>query len=275
MSTVPNTRDSSTTPTITGLNVLDDPISWESAGFSVTSGGSDSHGYPSIRLGGFTIRLLGRGSTDGGISGWSLFPHDPTLHSAVLDGIKTVPPSARSGPPLPHAERPSPAAHPNGVISVDHIVVRTGNIDSTVSAFNQIGWKPKRKTSTLRRGVTQVFFREGEVIIELVGPSTAPQPNENVKTAYLWGLTLVSADVDATHRVLSESTRPPWSAVQPGRRMTVLNGAKHDISIPVAIMSPHVPMVCPPGSQQERLLEQRARQQEAELRRRKEVKSSL
>jgi hypothetical protein len=50
----------------------------------------------------------------------------------------------------------------------------------------------------------------------------------------------VSEDIDATHAALAETTKPPWDAVQPGRRITTLWGAKHGISIPVAIMSPHV-----------------------------------
>ena len=43
----------------------------------------------------------------------------------------------------------------------------------------------------------------------------------------LFGLTLVTTDVDQTHAVLAETTKAPWPAVQPGRRMTVVRHKEH------------------------------------------------
>ena len=134
----------------------------------------------------------------------------------------------------------------------------------SVEALRAIGLEPKRQTSTVRRGVTQVIYRPGEAIIELVGPRQPPP------RSMLAGLTLVTTDVDATHAALSDSTKPPWDAVQPGRRMTVVKHAVHGMSVPVAFMSPHVRGVEGSGDERERLFQRRARAQEEELRRRGE-----
>ncbi len=64
----------------------------------------------------------------------------------------------------------------------------------------------------------QIFFRAGEVIIEVVGsPDTA---SEGPST--LWGITYVVADIDATAAYFGDRTAPVKDAVQPGRRITTL-----------------------------------------------------
>ena len=107
-----------------------------------------------------------------------------------------------------------------------------------------------------------MIYRPSTAIIELVGPKQPP------KKTHLWGLTLVTSDVDRTHAQLPQSTKAPWDAVQPGRRMTVLKHSHHGISTALAFMSPHIKGVEGKGMERERLLEQRALAQEAELRKR-------
>lgn len=51
---------------------------------------------------------------------------------------------------------------------------------------------------------------------------------------------MVCDDIDATHAALPESTKAPWDAVQKGRRMTVLQGKNHGISVACALISPHI-----------------------------------
>lgn len=107
-----------------------------------------------------------------------------------------------------------------------------------------------------------MIYRPSDVIIELVGPE-APPP-----AAMLWGLTLVTSDVDHTHRFLPTHTKAPWPAVQPGRTMTVLKEFP-GISIPIAFMSPHVKDTSNlRGESREQLYQQRARAQERELKQR-------
>ena len=86
------------------------------------------------------------------------------------------------------------------------------------------------------RKTVQYFIRpEGATCtIELIGPAEG----EGDGAAELWGLTLVCEDIDATHAALPESTKAPWDAVQKGRRMTVLQGKPHGISVACALISP-------------------------------------
>jgi hypothetical protein len=56
----------------------------------------------------------------------------------------------------------------------------------------------------------------------------------------VFGLALVADDLDATAAQLGELLSTPKPAVQPGRRIAGLRGAQVGISVPVAVMSPHV-----------------------------------
>ena len=68
------------------------------------------------------------------------------------------------------------------------------------------------------RPIRQIFFRFGEVIIEVVGsPDTA---GEGPST--LWGITYVVADIDVTAAFFGDRATPVKDAVQPGRRITTL-----------------------------------------------------
>ena len=234
------------------LDIADDPASWTSAGFRV---GPDS----TVDLGEVAIRLTGRGDSSGGVVGWAF--------ASLPDGVRAIdglPTEAVAATQLAGDLAATPAPHPNGACSVDTIVYLSDDWQRSVDALRAIGLEPKRQTSVVRRGVTQVIYRPGQAIIELVGPrQPPPKPS-------LAGLTLVTADVDATHAALSESTKPPWDAVQPGRRMTVVKHALHGMSVPIAFISPHVRGVERSGDERERLLERRARAQEAELKRRGE-----
>jgi hypothetical protein len=231
-----------------GLDVADEPLSWTSAGFRVEEGGI-------VRLGELSIRLLGRKTNNGhGIVGWSFEGIDANV--ASIDGIPVSPSAGFSSHGAPH---------PNGAVSVDHIVLNSPNVDNSIRCLQDMGISPIRETSSVRKGVRQVMFRPRTTIIELVGSKhTADFP------PHLWGLTLVTNDVDLTHDYLSKTTNPPWAAVQPGRRMTVVKHKEHDMSVPVAFMSPHVKGLEGNREDRERIFEQRARAQEAELKRREE-----
>jgi hypothetical protein len=82
----------------------------------------------------------------------------------------------------------------------------------------------------------QIFFRAGEVIIEVVGsPETA---SEGPST--LWGVTYVVADIDVTAAYFGDRTAPVKDAVQPGRRITTLRHHELGISVPSAMISEHI-----------------------------------
>ena len=171
--------------TVDEIHVADAPDAWARAGFTVDSAGDAA---PCCRVGGVRIRLVGshHGS---GIVGWSLGGL-PAGFSGELDGIATtrsddcgaatastpteVNPAAPASTST-HAPRAAPAEHSNGVTAIDHVVLLSPDPDRTVAAMEALGEHPRRE----RRGelggqpIRQIFFRFGEVIVEVVGAPAA------------------------------------------------------------------------------------------------------
>ena len=210
------------TLTVDEIEIADPPGAWTRAGFSVERDGV-------CRIGGVRVRLVGR-DRGSGIVGWSLRGLPPRGWSGELDGIPTT--SSMSPPP-------APADHANGVLAIDHVVVLSPDPDRTVRSLAGIGAHPRRE----RRGelgghpIRQIFFRFGELIIEVVG-----SPNDaGDGPATLWGVTYVVADIDATAEFFGEHTAPVKAAVQPGRRITTLRHHELGISVRSAMISAAAP----------------------------------
>ena len=209
----------STTVAVDAFEVADPADAWTRAGFSVDS----DH---VCRIGGVRIRLVGRLDTGTGIVGWSLrgLPPDSSLDD--LDGV----PTTRSD-----AVIATPAEHANGVTAIDHVVLMSPDLDRTVEALAAIGVEPRRQRDAELGGrpIRQIFFRLGEVIVEVVGsPDTA---GEGPST--LWGLTYVVTDIDATASFFGDRTAPVKDAVQPGRRITTLRHHELGMSVRTAMIS--------------------------------------
>jgi hypothetical protein len=198
-----------------GLVVGDDPAVWAAAGFSV----EDDH----VDLGGVRIRLAGR--DDGtGIRSWSFEP----AWTRPIDGLPTI------DDPTPGASRTTPAAHPNGVTALDHVVVATSDVERTTSALGEAGIEPRR-TVVGARGETDVlyrFFLLGTCVLELIGPTdgAASPPDEPARFA---GLAFTTAIIDE----LGELAGEPRPAIQPGRRIATLR-REIGVSVPVAFLTP-------------------------------------
>ncbi len=226
------TRDTSS-PAATGAAlqllevVLGDPASaWRDAGFDVADDGT-------FALGSTTLRCTGTG---GGFLGWSIDGLDAAgRDGASLDGLAL----ATGDTPRATAAAPAPA-HPNGIASIDHVVVRTGDVERTVAAFTDAGFEVRGGRSTTSYGapMRQTFFWAGDVILELVGPDEG-EPTTDEATS-IFGLALVAPDLDATASTLGELLGTPKEAVQAGRRIAGLRGREVGISLPIAVMSPHV-----------------------------------
>jgi len=206
------------TVTVDEFQVADPADAWTRAGFSVDSDDI-------CRIGGVRIRLVGpdRGS---GIIGWSLrgLPSDGTLGD--LDGI----PTTRSD-----AVTVAPAEHANGVIAIDHVVLLSPDLNRTVASLAAVGVKPRRERDGELGGrpIRQIFFRFGEVIIEVVGsPGTS---SEGPST--LWGITYVVEHIDATASFFGDRTAPVKDAVQTGRRITTLRHHQLGLSVRSAMIS--------------------------------------
>lgn len=209
------------TVTVDELRVADPADAWRQAGFTVDTGDV-------CRVGGVRIRLLGRGCGTG-VVGWALGGIGPDVPRDV-DGIPTEP----SDRPATH-----PATHANGVTGIDHVVLMSPDLTRTVAALAAIGVVPRRERDAEVGGrpIRQIFFRLGEVILEVVGAPGAAGDGPST----LWGITYVVADIDATSAFLGERTAPLKAAVQPGRRITTLRNLDFGMSVRTAMISAPYP----------------------------------
>ncbi|RDH74991.1 glyoxalase [Mycolicibacterium moriokaense] len=218
------------------IAVADPADAWMRAGFTVDSDAV-------CRVGGVRIRLAGTGAapaatsdtgaapaatsdTGAGIVGWSLRGLPPDGSPDSIDGIPTT-----------RSERAfaTPAEHPNGVTAIDHVVLMSPHLDRTVAALAAVGAQPRRQRDAALGGqpIRQLFFRFGEVILEVVGSPDAATDTPST----LWGITYVVDDIDATAAFLGDRTTPVKDAVQPGRRITTLRHRDLGMSVPTAMIS--------------------------------------
>jgi len=208
--------------TIDEILVGDPADAWEAAGFSVDDDGT-------CRIGQVRVRLVGR---DGGkrILGWSLRgAPSPRLADGSLDGIPTT---ASDAPPA------APATHPNGARYIDHVVLLTPALHRTTEALGALGLAPRgeRDSDTYGAPMRQVFFRLGEVILELIG-----QPDTSGDGAPgFFGLAITVDDLEAAGRLLGEHLGDSKDAVQEGRRIATLRHREVGMSVATAFMSPEV-----------------------------------
>jgi catechol 2,3-dioxygenase-like lactoylglutathione lyase family enzyme len=199
--------------TIDELRVGDSPDTWRSIGFDVDDDGC-------CRVGSVRIRL-GSGGT--GITGWTL--RDVPVDRTDVDGVPTAYSKTPPG---------EPATHPNGVTRIDHLVFMTPDLPRTTTALVALGLDVRRERDA--GAFQQVFFRLGEVILELVGPQEAGPGSSS-----LWGITFTVDDLDATAEFLGDRVGRVKDAVQPGRRITTLRGKEIGISPAIAFMSDNEP----------------------------------
>jgi len=194
--------------TIDELHVGDSPDAWRAIGFDVDDDG--------CRVGTVRIRLGGGGT---GITEWTL--RDVPADVMEVDGVPTA------GSAIPPGR---PGTHANGVTRIDHLVFMTPDLARTAAAVVALGLDVRRERDA--GAFQQVFFRLGEVILELVGPvDGGPGP------ASLWGITFAVGDLDETVAFLGDRVGRVKDAVQPGRRITTLRGQELGISPAIAFMS--------------------------------------
>lgn len=198
------------------LVVGDEPDAWAAAGFAVDG--------DEVAIG--TVRVLCTGD-GGGSDRWRLRADDDVPRS--VDGIETT---------STDLDPPAPVSHPNGVVAFDHVVLRSPDLDRTTEALGALGMD-LRRTRDITMGdveAQQRFFRLGEVILELVGP-TAPTGDGPCR---IWGYALVSEDIDASAAHLGDMSSEPKPAVQPGRRIATVRTRELGIGPTIALMTPHV-----------------------------------
>lgn len=203
-------------PAVCALTIADEPDAWRAAGFTV-----DGH---TARIGAIDMHLVGRSDAKG-VRGWTW---SSLPGAGTIDGLETD---------ITEAVVSVPSRHPNGSTIVDHVVVVTPQLDRTIAAFAQRSVEVRRVRDTDQYGppFRQVFFRAGETIIELIGP-TEPTDDDD-RPAHFYGLAFTVADLDATAAQLGDGIGAIKDAVQPGRRIATLRHRNYDISVPIAFMS--------------------------------------
>jgi hypothetical protein len=227
------------------LTVTDEPATWEALGFTVED--------IAIRIGTVTILCAGSPISDDepkGILEWTIGWAPETLTAHDLDpddlpgDIDGVPTSAIVGAGTP----PVAPAHPNGVTTIDHVVVMTPDLDRTVAEFEALGMPCKRIREGASYGsaaMRQAFFwlgnpegtDEEKVIVEVVGPDVV-DPNRADEPARFFGLALTSADLALSASIIGAHMKPPTDAVQPGRKIASIS-SKAGSTVALVLMSPH------------------------------------
>lgn len=200
---------------IATIDVADPPDAWRDLGFAVDRSCS--------QVGSVVMQL---GVPGRGVTGWSLDSVAAEGEADSLDGLPT-----RAG----SVAGTSPPQHPNGVLSIDHVVILTPDLQRTINTFELAGM-PCRRLRPTGRGNSQAFFRLGEVILEVVGPDVAKDDGPS----RFFGLALTVADLDATAAYLGDRLHAAKEAVQPGRRIATLDKAAGS-SVAIAFMSPEPP----------------------------------
>ncbi len=228
---------------LVSVRVADSASTWERLGFVVDADGA-------VVISGVRFRFEtddgehGPGTGAGkGLTGWTL--HDPAgVLPDNIDGISTTT-VATHDPVAVHATNGS---HPNGVTGIDHLVLRTPNLERTIATFERLGFPCRRRRDAHTQGSTvtqQAFFWLGSpddpndrVVLEVVGTSVV-DPDESDAPSSFFGIALVCDDLDATAAFFGDLVKSPIDAVQRGRRITAIS-ARGGSTVPIALMTPHV-----------------------------------
>jgi hypothetical protein len=206
--------------TVNELVVADPPELWEELGFRVNDDCCD--------IGSVRVRLDSRAGKR--IASWSLCG----LDTAELDGLATT--IADVG------ERDYGDPHPNGVVSIDHVVAFSPDLDRTVATLQGAGLDLRRirEEPTPAGAPRQAFFRLGEVILECIQLPESPELDRSRKATF-WGLALRTSDMAATAEYLGGKLGAPRPAVQDGRVIATLQRDAGS-TVPLAFMTlPPVP----------------------------------
>ena len=203
------------TVTVDELLIADPPELWDDLGFRIDDDACD--------IGTVRIRLDSRAGKR--IVSWSL----RGIEADDFDGLATTTSTS--------AEREAAEPHPNGVVSVDHVVAFSPDLDRTVATLEAAGLDLRRirEEPTPAGAPRQAFFRLGEVILECVQMPDSPELDRE-RSATFWGLAVRTADMDATAAFLGGRLGAPRPAVQEGRTIATLSRDAGS-TVPLAFMT--------------------------------------
>jgi len=221
------TRDLGRDAVLVELVVADPPEAWTAAGFTVQA--------DAVRVGATTIRLTGRANPYAkGITEWSLAGLDAG-DAEDLEGLPT------RFVDRPWTEPTAPAAHPNGVTGLDHVVVSTPDLERTIEALADVGLECRRIRETTSYGspMRQAFFHLGATVLEVVSGDTGSGLPAAEAPAAWFGLAVDVEDLDETAELLGEGLGGIKVAVQDGRRIATFRHKALGLSVAVAAMDDH------------------------------------
>ncbi|MEO1064586.1 MAG: glyoxalase [Actinomycetota bacterium] len=203
-------------PTLAHLDLADDPDRWASLGWFVDDG--------CTRIGSVELRFVEPDDGRTGLVGWAL--SGLSISATELDGVPTTP--LDDTPPEPA----HPTRHANGAEVIDHVVLRSPDIDRTLAALADAGLELRRLREVPDSPLHQAFYRVGETILEVVGE---PGRHDDAPST-LWGLVCTVADEPRASEVLGDSLGTWRDAVQPGRRIATVRRSA-GLSTAVALMT--------------------------------------
>jgi hypothetical protein len=206
-------------PTVDELVIADPPGAWWAAGFRIDG--------DLCQVGAVRLRLEGPGRGRG-IVGWS-------VRGAVTLELDGLPTTASGRPPPAAAER-----HPNGVVSIDHLVLLTPDIDRTTTTLRDAAFDLRREREGPTPGGSrrQSLFRMGEVILEVVeAPAGTRIADDRNGPARLWGISFLVEELEHSAARLGDLLGEPRAAVQPGRRIATLR-PEAGLGPAIAFMTP-------------------------------------
>jgi len=219
-------------PKLHGVVCNDEPSCWERAGFKLNQDGQ------CLFAGSFQVRFARNGAFGAigqGLLGWIWSGID----SIDIGGIATI---VQDHPRNKFQNQ----VHPNGIIGVDHVVLMTNHVDETILSFEKFGITLKKKQEVNSREgerskFMQAFFRPSHgTIVEVVGPTPEHTDKQAPVSAFLWGMTFVSENLEQTKQYLGDKLSNIRNAKQHGRKIATLRHKAFDIHVSIAIMSPHI-----------------------------------
>lgn len=181
---------------VAALRIGAEPEGWRELGFEVQPDAS-------VALANARLELTGAAEV-GTIGSWAL---DGETVPAAIDGLSTDAGSRGK----------SEISHPNGALSIDHLVVVTPSLERTTGAFSEAGVECRRVRDA-GNGVRQGFFLVGDLLVEVV---ESPEV-EGDTPARFWGITVEVQDIDAAAETLGERLGAVKDAVQRGRRIATV-----------------------------------------------------
>jgi len=207
---------------LTSLRIGTDPEGWRSAGFNVLELKQEP---PTCFINDVPLKFHNESAQRG------IYAIGTRNINRVIDGLEFF-------VDLPNTEKNlGYSSHPNFVSRIDHIVVTTPDCDRTTKALEETGIELRRVRpfGVGDREMRQTFFWLGDVILELVGPDI----KSGDEPAEIWGLALISEQIEKTVEFLGDFTTPLKPAVQPGRHITTIKTKIFGIDDALAVMTPH------------------------------------